>query len=372
MFTRRWFRRFLLISGLISLMTLLFPTLVFAQGMSFPTTPWRSNRLGAGHTGFLVFFMQAGFGFLEAGFVRAKNVSNILMENFVDTAITGMTFFAFGFALMFGVGNGLFGTTYFFFNDLPETYAGLPTLAFFFFQFAFSAAASTIASGAMAERTSYKADIVYSAVMSGLVYPIVGHWIWAGDGWLAALGFSDFAGSTVVHSVGGWFGLMGALFLGARAGRTFKGDSIPGHSITLAAIGTFILWLGWFGFNPGSTLSGMAVNDISLITVNTNLAACAGIFVAMVLGWIQSGKPQLPWAFNGSLAGRVAITASCAWGTPAESILIGGIGGAICFLGVPVLDRLKTTIRWARSRCTLSTACGAPWRWASSPMSKAR
>jgi Amt family ammonium transporter len=341
MFTRRWFRRFLLISGLISLMTLLFPTLVFAQGDELPDYAMAINTVWVLVTGFLVFFMQAGFGFLEAGFVRAKNVSNILMENFVDTAITGMTFFAFGFALMFGVGNGLFGTTYFFFNDLPETYAGLPTLAFFFFQFAFSAAASTIASGAMAERTSYKADIVYSAVISGLVYPIVGHWIWAGDGWLAALGFSDFAGSTVVHSVGGWFGLMGALFLGARAGRTFKGDSIPGHSMTLAAIGTFILWLGWFGFNPGSTLSGMAVNDISLITVNTNLAACAGIFVAMGLGWIQSGKPQLPWAFNGSLAGLVAITASCAWVTPAESILIGGIGGAICFLGVPVLDRLK-------------------------------
>jgi Amt family ammonium transporter len=338
---RPWLRRFLLISCMISLVALLFPGVVYAQGDEVPELVTAINTVWVLITGFLVFFMQAGFGFLEAGFVRSKNVSNILMENFVDTAITGVTFFAFGFALMFGVGNGLFGTTYFFFNDLPETYGGLPTLAFFFFQFAFSAAASTIASGAMAERTSYKADIIYSAIISGLVYPIVGHWIWSGDGWLATIGFSDFAGSTVVHSTGGWFGLMGALFLGTRTGRSFKGDSIPGHSMTLAAIGTFILWLGWFGFNPGSTLSGMAAADISLITVNTNLAACAGIFIAMVLGWAQSGKPQLPWAFNGSLAGLVAITAPCAWVTPAESILIGAIGGAVCFFGVQLLDRLK-------------------------------
>jgi Amt family ammonium transporter len=343
MLKRSWLRRFLIISMLVSLVTLLFPGIAFAQGgEEMPDFAMAINTVWVLISGFLVFFMQAGFGFLEAGFIRAKNVGNILMENFIDTAITGLTFWAVGFAIMFGVGNGVFGQTYFFLRDIPETFVGIPTLAFFFFQFAFSAAASTIASGAMSERTEFKSDLIYSVVVSALIYPIVGHWIWSGDGWLAGIGFADFAGSTVVHSVGAWAGLMGTLFLGPRLGKSFKeATGIPGHSMALAALGTFILWLGWFGFNPGSTISGMAVNDIALITVNTNLAACAGIFVAVFLGWWQSGVPQLPWAFNGGLAGLVAITAPCAWVTPAESILIGAIGGAVMYAGVLILERFK-------------------------------
>lgn len=293
--------------------------------------------------GSLVFFMQAGFGFLEAGFVRAKNVGNILMENFIDTAITGISYWAIGFGIMFGAGSAFLGTEFFLLLDIPDTYAGIPTLAFFFFQFAFSAAASTIASGALAERTRFKADLVYSAIVSGLIYPIVGHWIWQSEGLLARMGFWDFAGSTVVHSLGAYVGLMGTVFLGARRGKSFgkNAQGIPGHSMTVAALGTFILWLGWFGFNPGSTLSGMAASDIALIMVNTNLAACAGAFVALALGWWQSGVPQLPWAFNGTLAGLVAITAPCAWVTPLESLIIGAIGGAVMYAGVYLLERLK-------------------------------
>lgn len=293
--------------------------------------------------GSLVFFMQSGFGFLEAGFVRARNVGNILMENFIDTAITGISYWAIGFGIMFGAGSALIGTEFFLLLDIPDIYAGIPTLAFFFFQFAFSAAASTIASGALAERTRFKADLVYSAIVSGVIYPIVGHWIWQSEGMLAQLGFWDFAGSTVVHSLGAYVALMGTLFLGARRGKSFgkNAQGIPGHSMTIAALGTFILWLGWFGFNPGSTLSGMAASDIALIMVNTNLAACAGAFVALTLGWWQSGVPQLPWAFNGTLAGLVAITAPCAWVTPWESIIIGAIGGAVMYMGVYMLERFK-------------------------------
>jgi Amt family ammonium transporter len=293
--------------------------------------------------GFLVFFMQAGFAFLEAGFVRAKNVGNILMENFIDTAITGLTFWAVGFGIMFGAGSAIIGREFFFLLDIPDTYGGVPTLAFFFFQFAFSAAASTIASGAMSERVRFKSDLVYSVIVSALIYPVVGHWIWQGDGWLAQLGFADFAGSTVVHSTGAYVGLIGAMFLGPRKGKSFRSgaEGIPGHSMTMAALGTFVLWLGWFGFNPGSTISGMAANDIALITVNTNLAACMGAIVAVFIGWYQSGVPQLPWAFNGALAGLVAITAPCAWVTPGESILIGGAGAVAMYAGVILLERFK-------------------------------
>jgi Amt family ammonium transporter len=338
---RRWLKRFLMISAMVSLVSLLFPGLVMAQGDQQPDFAMAINTVWVLVAGFLVFFMQAGFGFLEAGFIRSKNVGNILMENFIDTAITGLTFWAVGFGLMFGVGGGIVGTSYFFLHNIPETFVGIPTLAFFFFQFAFSAAASTIASGAMSERTEFKSDLIYSVVVSAVIYPIVGHWIWSSDGWLAGIGFADFAGSTVVHSVGAWAGLMGTLALGPRLGKSFRDGGIPGHSMTLAALGTFILWLGWFGFNPGSTISGMAVQDIALITVNTNLAACAAVFVAVFIGWWQSGVPQLPWAFNGALAGLVAITASCAWVTPFESIIIGGIGGAVMYAGVVLLERLK-------------------------------
>lgn len=297
--------------------------------------------------GILVFFMQAGFGFLEAGFVPSKHVANILMENFIDTCITGLTFWAVGFAIMFGAGNLFFGHEFFFMRGLAETSAfGIPGLAFWFFQFAFSAAASTITSGAMAGRTRFVADLIYSAFLSGIIYAIVGHWIWGG-GWLAGLGFKDFAGSTVVHSVGGWAGLMGTLGLGARLGRFNEdgsGNEIAGHNIGLAALGAFILWFGWYGFNPGSTLGATypgAANDIALITVNTTLAAAAGAFAALFIQWRRSGWPDVSMSLNGALAGLVAITAPCAWVTPAAAVVIGLAGGVLVVYGVLLLERLK-------------------------------
>lgn len=293
---------------------------------------------------FLVFFMQAGFALVEAGFVRARNVTNIFMKNFFDLALGAIAFWAIGFGVMFGTSNGLFGTGWFFLNGIPDVFPGLtvPTLAFFFFQFAFAATAATIASGAMAGRTEFVAYLGYSFVVTAIVYPIVGHWIWGG-GWLASMDtpFWDFAGSTVVHSTGAWVGLVGAIFLGARRGR-FGSDAapIPGHSMTLAALGTFILWLGWFGFNPGSQLNADGAS-ISLITVTTNLAAASGAITAMFLGWYFIGKPQLPWALNGALAGLVGITASTAFVTPTEAVIIGAIGGLIMYIGVYALERFK-------------------------------
>ncbi|MCS7072685.1 MAG: ammonium transporter, partial [Anaerolinea sp.] len=295
-------------------------------------------------TGSLVFFMQAGFALVEAGFVRAKVVVNIMMKNLFDFAVGSIAFWAVGFGIMFGSGNAFFGTEWFFLQGLPEVYPGLtiPSYAFFFFQFVFAATAATIASGAMAGRTEFKGYLIYSFLVTLLVYPIVGHWIWGG-GWLAQRDtpFLDFAGSTVVHSVGGWIGLTGAIILGPRLNR-FGPDGIPmpGHSMTLATLGTFILWLGWFGFNPGSQLNADGA-AISLVTVTTNLAAAAGAITAMFVGWFLNGKPQLPWALNGALAGLVGITAPCAFVTPAEAVLIGMVAGIIMYAGVNLLERLK-------------------------------
>ncbi|MBN1563987.1 MAG: ammonium transporter, partial [Anaerolineae bacterium] len=291
--------------------------------------------------GFLVFFMQAGFGFLEAGFVRSKNVVNIMAENFLDTTMTTMGFWAAGFGIMFGAGNGLFGTEWFFLQDIPETYAGLPLYAFFFFQFAFSAAASTIASGLMAERTDFRADLIYSFLVGLFIYPVVGHWIWSGDGWLAERGFMDFAGSTVVHLVGALIGLAGTLMLGKRIDKEFGGGAIRGHNIPLAAIGTFILWLGWFGFNPGSTLSAANANDIALIVLNTDFAATTGAIVAIFLSYFHTKMWDVSMAFNGSLAGLVAITAPCAFVTPESALLIGALSGVIVYYGVGLMEILK-------------------------------
>jgi Amt family ammonium transporter len=294
--------------------------------------------------GFLVFFMQAGFALVEAGFVRARNVTNIMMKNFFDLSIGAIAFWAIGFGIMFGTGNSIFGKEWFFLKDLPDVYPGLtiPGFAFFFFQFAFAATAATIASGAMAERTEFKGYLIYSGLVTAFIYPLVGHWIWGG-GWLASMDtpFLDFAGSTVVHSTGAWVGLMGALFLGARRNRFGKeGSPIPGHSMTLAALGTFILWLGWFGFNPGSQLNADGAS-IALITVTTNIAAAAGALSAMFIGWYVVGKPQLPWGLNGALAGLVAITAPCAFVTPTEAVIIGAIGGMIMFIGVNVFEKFE-------------------------------
>ena len=289
---------------------------------------------------FLVFFMQAGFGFLEAGFVRTKNVVNIMAENLMDTTMTTMGFIIAGFGIMFSTGNAFFGTEWFFLKGLPDVYPGLtiPTLAFFFFQFAFCAAASTIASGLMAERTDFKADLTYSFLTGLIIYPVFGHWVWGG-GWLAKLGYIDFAGSSVVHLVGALVGLAGTLMLGKRRDKKF-GHTIRGHNIPLAALGVFVLWLGWFGFNPGSQLNAEP-KAISLIVVTTDFAATTGAIAAMFLAYFNTRKWDVSMAFNGALGGLVAITAPTAFVTPQGALMIGVIAGVITYYGVELMERLK-------------------------------
>lgn len=341
-FRFRRFRRLFSLSMLVTGSLLLIATLAYAQGdeTSVSDLALSINTMWVLIAGFLVFFMQAGFGFLEAGFVRSKNVVNIMAENFLDTTMTTIGFWAAGFGIMFGTGTPFFGTEWFFLQGLPEQINGLPPYAFFFFQFAFSAAASTIASGLMAERTDFRADLIYSFIVGLVIYPVVGHWIWASDGWLAGLGMMDFAGSTVVHLVGALVGLAGTLVLGKRLDKEF-GESIRGHNIPLAAIGTFILWLGWFGFNPGSTLGATDANAIALIVLNTDFAATTGAIVAIFLSYGHTRKWDVSMAFNGALGGLVAITAPCAFVTPEASLLIGVLAGTITYYGVGLMEMLR-------------------------------
>ncbi len=289
---------------------------------------------------FLVFFMQAGFGFLEAGFVRSKNVVNIMAENFMDTTIATLGFIFFGFGLMFGTGNAFFGKEWFFLRGIPEVFPGttLPTYAFFFFQFAFCAAGGAIASGMMAERTNFKADMLYSIVTSSLIYPVFGHWVWGG-GWLAQLGYVDFAGSSVVHIVGACIGLAGTLMLGKRRDKVF-GPSIRGHSIPLAALGTFILWFGWFGFNPASVLSAEPFK-ISHVVITTDFAATTGAISAIFLSYYFTRKWDVSMAFNGALGGLVAITGGALFVTPMSALVIGAIAGGIAYFGVQLMEKLR-------------------------------
>ena len=291
---------------------------------------------------FLVFLMQAGFGMLEAGFIRAKNTCNILTKNFLDYCMASIGFFVFGYAIMFSEGNPFFGTSGFFLVG-AESGADVPVWAFWLFQAAFCGAAATIVAGGMAERMKFPAYLAYSFIISSFIYPIVGHWTWGG-GWLAQLNFFDFAGSTVVHLTGGATALVGAMLLGPRLGR-FNADgtanAIPGHSVPLASLGVFILWFGWFGFNPGSAL---AVGDgelISLIAINTNLAAAAGAVTTTFLSWTLFGKPDLFFTMNGALAGLVSITASCAVVSPASAIWIGVTGGFVIVLGERLMNIIK-------------------------------
>ncbi len=294
----------------------------------------------------LVFFMQAGFAMVEAGFTRAKNAVNIMMKNLMDFSMGSLIYWAVGFGLMFGVsGTGFFGTTGFFLSDFKI--GGDPwVLAFWMFQAVFAATAATIVSGAMAERTRFSGYLLYSVFISGLIYPVFGSWAWGslfnGGGWLENLGFIDFAGSTVVHSVGGWAALAGAMVLGPRIGkygRDGKVKPILGHNIPLAAIGVFILWLGWFGFNPGSTTAGS--KDIAMIFVNTNLAAAAGSVLAMTMSWIKFGKPEVGMSLNGALAGLVGITAGCATVSPVSAVMIGAVAGVIVVFSVLFFDRIR-------------------------------
>jgi Amt family ammonium transporter len=291
----------------------------------------------------LVFFMQAGFGLVEAGLVRAKNAGNILMKNLMDFSFASLAFLAVGYAVMWGEGNSFIGMEGWFLIGVESPVEGLPLYAFWLFQAAFAGAAATIVAGGVAERMKFSAYLLYAVVISALVYPIVGHWVWGG-GWLAELGFYDFAGSTVVHGVGGTAALVGSMMLGPRIGKFDKNGRpkvISGHSMPLAALGVFILWLGWFGFNAGSTLSLSDPYIVSLIVINTSVAAAAGAIVAMIVAWIKFGKPDVSIAFNGVLAGLVGITAPCAAVTPLAAIAIGAIAGVVVVLGLLLFDRLQ-------------------------------
>ncbi|MBN1795620.1 MAG: ammonium transporter [Sedimentisphaerales bacterium] len=294
---------------------------------------------------FLVFFMQAGFGMVEAGFIRAKNTCNILTKNFLDFCMASLAFFLVGYALMFGDGNAFCGTSGWALAGLSDkTISGIPVFAFWLFQAAFCGAAATIVAGGMAERMKFVGYLIYSFLISALIYPIIGHWIWGG-GWLSDMGFFDFAGSTVVHTTGGIAALIGTIILRPREGKYApdgKPNAIPAHNIPLASLGVFILWFGWFGFNPGSTLG---VNnggfDIGRVAINTNLAAALGGIFAMLTVWKKYGKPDLSMAMNGALAGLVAITAPCAAVEPWAAIVIGAIAGIVVVLGVEFLDKMQ-------------------------------
>ena len=293
---------------------------------------------------FLVFFMQAGFAMVEAGLTRCKNTVNILMKNLMDFSVGSIAFWAIGFGIMFGVTNGFFGTDGFFFSDFAKD-GDTWVFAFWMFQVVFAATAATIVSGAMAERTKFVGYLIYSAVVSAIIYPVFGSWAWGslfhGSGWLEGLGFIDFAGSSVVHSVGGWAALAGAIVLGPRIGKYTpdgKPRAIPGHNLTLAALGTFILWFGWFGFNPGSTTA--AIKDTALIAVNTNLAAAAGAIGAMFTAWTVFKKPEATMTFNGALAGLVAITSPCANVSPLSAVILGLAAGILVVFSVIFFDKV--------------------------------
>ena len=298
--------------------------------------------------GILVFTMQAGFALVETGFTRAKNAANIMMKNIMDFAVGSLGFYILGAALMFGASKAA--------GWLGWGGLGMPSLSggegiwdwtFFFFQTMFAATAATIVSGAVAERIEFKSYLIYSILVSAAVYPISGHWMWgslAGEGsqgWIEALGFHDFAGSTVVHSVGGWIALAGAIALGPRIGKyrhDGKANPIPGHSLVLGTLGVLLLWIGWFGFNPGSYTAG--IGSIGRVAMTTNLAACAGTIAALVTAWVVMGKPDLTMALNGSLAGLVAITASCDQVTCNAAVVIGLVAGVLVVLSVFFFDKI--------------------------------
>jgi ammonium transporter, Amt family len=350
-----------------------------------PLTANENSIINEGNTiwtlvaAFLVFGMQPGFTFLEAGFARRRESVNILAECIFDTCICGLLFYAIGYAFMFGQGNGFIGwgggalaggdaKSWFFLQNTPDTYAGtgVPILAHWIFQYAFADTTSTVTSGAMIGRCGFRGDILYSIGVTGFIYPIIGHWAWGPDGWLAQMGsagtagdglyhfwpslgtfFHDFAGSTVVHTIGGMVSLAGAIVLGPRLGRVFKRDGggmPPASNLAIAAVGGFILWFGWYGFNPGSTLNAYDMQGIGRVAANTTLAACGGGILAMYMGlWFghTKGKFDVGLATNGMLAGLVAITCPCYWVSPTGAVILGGIAGIVVYLGVELLEYLR-------------------------------
>ena len=306
---------------------------------SVETVQFNLNVVWTLIAGILVFVMQTGFALVEAGLTRAKNTSNIMMKNVMDFVIGSVCFWIIGSAFMFGATKcGFIGTDGFFMDifkagdDWNWTYM--------FFQTMFCATAATIVSGAMAERTQFRSYLIYSAIISLFIYPIAGKWAWGG-GWLADLNFHDFAGSTVVHSVGGWLALTGAIVLGPRIGKygpDGKPRAIPGHNIAFAAVGVLVLWIGWFGFNPGST--GAGNGDIGRVALITNFGAVAGTLTAMFTAWVVLKKPDASMTLNGALAGLVAITAPCDIVTPVGALIIGAVSGVLVVLSVLAIDRI--------------------------------
>jgi Amt family ammonium transporter len=301
-------------------------------------------------TAMLVFFMQAGFALLEAGMIRQGGVVNSLMENFMDACLGGLAFWAVGYGIALGASSGgLFGASNFFLSEAltfvdgsPVYGEATPTLSMFtmfFFQFAFCATAGTIATGAMAERTDFTGKIIYTIIVAAIIYPVVVHWVWGG-GWLFQQGFLDFAGSTVVHAVGGWLALMGAAIVGPRPGREWGKPPRP-HNLALATLGALILWLGWYGFNPGSTLGMGNPGLVGLVTVNTTLGAVAGATAGVFFAFFRSGKWDLPAALNGSLGGLVGITAGCAFVAPWAAVLIGITGGILVLIVIDIIEASK-------------------------------
>jgi ammonium transporter, Amt family len=295
--------------------------------------------------GFMVMFMQPGFAMVEAGFTRSKNTANILMKNLMDFSIGSLLYWTIGFTLMYGESiGGIIGLPQLFFmsDGYGDNYSDYADL---FFQTVFCATAATIVSGAMAERTEFKAYLIFTIVISVLIYPISGHWTWGG-GWLSELGFQDFAGSSIVHSVGAWVGLAGASIIGPRLGKYGKNgkpNAIPGHNLVLGALGVFILWFGWFGFNPGSQLAAAGTDNavaIGHIAVTTNLAAAAGAITAMLVAWTRYKRPTLSISLNGALAGLVAITAGTNVVDPMGAVAIGIIAGFILPFSVEFFDKI--------------------------------
>ncbi len=352
-------KRLLMVAAITLLMGVIMPSVIVAQSAGEAATYTKAeidglleSRATADATTMiwmvmgaaLVFIMQAGFALVEVGLTRAKNTANILMKNMMDFCLGSLAFFFVGFGLMYGADKyGLFGTDQFTLLGIDAgDWAG--KMRDWFFQVVFAATAATIVSGAVAERIKFKSYLIYTVFLSALVYPVAGHWIWGG-GWLAGMGMHDFAGSTVVHSVGGWAALMGAILLGPRIGKYIKVDgktvvrAIPGHNLTFAMLGVFLLWFGWYGFNPASTLNG---NDpmIAHVAVTTTLGAAAGALASMITAWLWFKKPDVSMTMNGALAGLVAITAPCYAVDPVPAVIIGLVAGVLVVLSVEFFDKI--------------------------------